>query len=293
MKKNLQVLSVLLAVAILSSCSSENKTDKQPPAQVTADTITVEKAAELVLESMPKPGDIPATLDRVDAKFNSSLVNKPGKSSSYSAGTLKAAANLGIYSVDMGYMAIYKKTAEALKYAKDIQQLSEEVNIQDVFNADMVKRIENNLDNPDSLRAINDEGIAKANFLMAKNGNTKEAILVGTGIFVEGLYIASQLVATYPKDLPEETRTLVITPLIHQIVDQEAALGYLNTVLKSINNDKEVADITAKMDDLAKAYKQLNVKERLKTEKSGTVVTDQNLVNVTTKIKELREYLVK
>ena len=52
--------------------------------------------------------------------------------------------------------------------------------------------------------------------------------MVVTGSFVEGLYISTGLIKTYPKDLlPDDSRNLVLTPLMRVVLEQKKSVSDL------------------------------------------------------------------
>ncbi|MGC4021305.1 MAG: hypothetical protein QM734_04860 [Cyclobacteriaceae bacterium] len=57
---------------------------------------------------------------------------------------------------------------------------------------------------------------------MKSDNRIKPAALMITGSFVEGLYISTGVIKTYPKDiLKDDDRILVLTPLIRVVLQQK------------------------------------------------------------------------
>ena len=50
------------------------------------------------------------------------------------------------------------------------------------------------------------------------------AALLLAGSWIEGVHISTTIVNTYPDDLPEESRTLILEPLVKIVMDQKVSL---------------------------------------------------------------------
>ncbi len=283
---------------LIISCGSDKKpgelgTPPPPDASGVSQTTSVEEASEKALESIPNPTDMPALLQRVDAPFMSDIPNKPGKASKYSLSATKAALNLGIYNTDMGYYAVYNKAGQASALLADIKALSEEVSIPEAFDAKAAGKIEKNLDDPDSLRAYSEKGIAKAQMVLATKGEGGKAALLASGIWIEGVYISTQIIANYPKNLPAKTRDMVMVPLVKNIIDQKTTLSNIIVVLKSLPNpEPETQKLIEMLLGVEKAYESLNIEEQLKKQQADLIVNDKTIAEVISAVKTARTFVV-
>ena len=126
-------------------------------------------------------------------------------------------------------------------------------------------------------------------FLNDDNRN-KLSSLVVTGSFVEGLYISTGLVKSYPKDiLPEDSRNLILTPIMRVILDQREAVSELVKMLKSVEQSEPVTSILADLIRLEAAYKDLNIDDQIKKNRADLVLSDKNLVGITEIVEKLRK----
>jgi hypothetical protein len=113
--------------------------------------------------------------------------------------------------------------------------------------------------------------------------------LVVTGSFVEGLYISTGLIKTYPKDLPDDNRNLVLTPLIRVVLDQKKSVSDLLKMLSSVEQNEPVATIVTDLKSLESAYNALNIEEQIKNNKANLVLSDKNLIDITTIVEKIRK----
>ena len=127
---------------------------------------------------------------------------------------------------------------------------------------------------------------------MADDNRNKLSALVVTGSFVEGLYIATGLVKSYPKDLlPDDSRNLVLTPIIRVVLDQKKSVSDLVKMLSSVEQTEPVTTIVSDLKALEAAYNGLNIEEQIKNNKANLVLSDKNLIEVTTIVEKMRKII--
>ena len=221
------VFSTLIAIGLASCGSSSSDKDKNSSEFKEAEESLKEQIEE-VIYNIPSPSEIPYLLQATGAEFNESLVNPRTKVDQYASRTDKAALNLGVYAADIGYLSSYDKTQEAIDYLNSTKTLADNLGIIGSFDVEILQKFEANISNKDSLTHLLDRTMKKAENYLADDNRNKLSALVVTGSFVEGLYIATGLVKSYPKDLlPDDSRNLVLTPLIRVVLDQKKSVSDL------------------------------------------------------------------
>lgn len=251
---------------------------------------TLKQQIEDVVYNIPSPTEIPYLLQATGADFNPALVNPRTKVDQYATRHDKAALNLGVYSADVGYLASYEKTQDAISYLSTTKTLAENLNVIGAFDAEVLQKFESNINNRDSLTRLLDNTLKKTeNFLKDDNRN-KLAALVITGSFIEGLYISTGLVKSYPKSaLSDEQRNIVLTPLMQIILQQKKSVTELKNMLASVEQSEPVITITEDLRRLESAYANLNIEEQIKNNKANLVLTDKNLIEITDIVEKLRK----
>ncbi len=282
------LLLAVFSVALFQSCGSGS--DKEKNSEEFADAEeTLKGQIEDLVYNIPDPAEIPYILQTTGADYNASLLSPTSKAESYMGRSDKAALNLGIYAADIGYLSSYEKTQEAVDYMHTCRELADNLNIIGTFDASLVDRFESNISNRDSLAQLLNSTVKQTeNFL--KNDNRNElAAQVITGSFIEGLYISTGLVKTYPKDLlPNDSRNLVLTPIIRTILDQKESVSELKKMLSSVEQSQAVAAIVADLGQLEEAYKSLNIEEQIRNNRADLVLSDANLVEITQIVERIR-----
>jgi hypothetical protein len=285
------VFSTLIAIGLASCGSSSSDKDKNSSEFKEAEE-SLKEQIEGVIYNIPPPSEIPYLLQATGAEFNESLVNPRTKVDQYASRTDKAALNLGVYAADIGYLSSYDKTQEAIDYLNSTKTLADNLGIIGSFDVEILQKFEANISNKDSLTHLLDRTIKKAENYLADDNRNKLSALVVTGSFVEGLYIATGLIKSYPKDLlPDDARNLVLTPLIRVVLDQKKSASELLKMLSGVEQTEPIATIVTNLKSLEGAYNALNIEEQIKNNKANLVLTDKNLIDVTTIVEKMRKII--
>ena len=286
------------AIAIffgLSSCGSEKKDEQAQNAEEfdQAESDLKDQIEEVVYE-IPSPSEIPFLLEATGAEYNGSLIHDNNRATEYTAINDKAALNLGVYATDIGYLVSYDKVQESLTYMGTAKKLADNLGITGSFDVSLVKRFENNLARKDSLSYLLNQTIQKTESYLRDDNRNRLAGLVVAGSFIEGLYVSTQLIKSYPKDiLPEDSRNLVLTPLIRVVLEQQKACLDLTKMLEGIESSNPVDDLLANLNLLNKSYGALNIEEQIKNNRADLVLSDKTLSDITARVAEMRASLIK
>jgi hypothetical protein len=282
-------LSVLGAFGLASCGSSSSDKDKNSREFEQADSLGshIEELAYII----PPPSEIPYLLQTTGAEFNESLINPRNKADQYSPHTDKAALNLGVYAADIGYLSSYDKTQEAIDYLQSAKTLADGLGVIGSFDVEVLKQFEANISNKDSLTRLLDRTIKRTQSFLMDNDRNKLSAMVITGSFVEGLYIATGVVKSYPKDLlPTDAKNTILTPLVRIVLDQKKSISEVNKMLASISDPGEaITGLTADLKALENEYAALNIEEQIRNNKANLVLSDKNLVEITNIVERLRK----
>lgn len=282
--------SFSLLLLFLTACGGGSEQKKQQSGDTKSE---IKKNIKRILNEVPKPSEIPYLLQQTGADFNEKLINDPGSVEKYKTTNNAAALNLGIYAADIGYVSVYEKAQDAIKYVTASKQLADKLQIASIFEPAAVKRFESNLKNKDSLVYLIDESIKSADKYLKDNERNTIAAMVFTGTFIEGLFIATEIVATYPSDLPADVKNMVLIPLVRVILKQEKPLEDLIKVLQSLEIEPDINDLVKSLQDLHKLYKALNIDEKIQKNQGELILTDQTIQSITKKVKEIRTNIIK
>jgi hypothetical protein len=286
-------LLALLAVVGLWSCGGSKDDANQNADEFDQAEESMTEQVQDVINNLPSPSEIPYLLQGTGAEFNQSLLNDRNKVDKYSALSDKAALNLGVYTTDIGYLSSYEKTQEAIDYLNSAKKLADNLGVIGTFDVSVLQRFEANIANKDSLANILNTATRSSEKYLKDNSRSKLAALLLTGSFVEGLYISTGLIKTYPKDLlPADSRNLVLTPLMQIILNQEKSVDELISMLSGIDSEGLIGTIKQDLATLQTKYRDLNIDEQIKNNNSALVLTDKNLVEITKIVEKIRTTIV-
>lgn len=289
-------LLALLVIAGLISCGQKTNTEEASDNSEAFDQAEseVKEQIESVVYDIPEPSEIPFLLQATGAEYNENLLNDIGKIGEYEITNDAAALNLGVYATDIGYLVSYGKVQEALNYMSSTKSLADHLGVSASINVSLLERFEGNLANKDSLAYILNEAIGETDQFLKDDSRSRIAALLITGSFIEGLYISTELIKTYPRDLlPDDSRNLVLTPLMRVILEQETALGDLLQLLETVEQGQPVEGIKEQLISLQELYTALNIDEQIKNNQSSLVLTDSTLIDITAKVNEIRNTITK
>jgi hypothetical protein len=285
------IFLTLLVTLILWACPSSKKDENNSEEFKKAEEALKNQIKDVVY-NIPSPTEIPYLLEATGAEFNPGLINDRKKVDQYAARNDKAALNLGVYAADIGYLTSYDKTQEAINYLNATKTLADNLGVIGSFDGDILKRFEASISNKDSLGNLLNETVQKTDRYLKDDNRNKLASLMVTGSFVEGLYISTGLIQSYPKDLPNDARNLVLTPLISVVLKQEKSVAELLTMLSVVEQDEPVATIVADLTALKTSYSALNIHDKIKNNRADLVLSDKNLVDITNRVAKLRKDIV-
>jgi hypothetical protein len=218
------------------------------------DTLKTETQTEQITETffqVPSPGEMLTFIKMVGGKNNKnvSFLNSPDNQKNYTDNKSKA-LNFGIYSCDLSYCSIFEIGSEALKYFKVVKQLGDQIGVSSAISPEVLKRLEGNIGNPDSLSVITDDVYFSSfeSLEASKQGPTLSLVVAGG--WIESLYIATSLAKYDAKSL-----------VVERLADQKYTLDNLIEFLKKYESDSNVAAVLAQYTELQAEFNKIGEKD--------------------------------
>ncbi|MFO7924409.1 MAG: hypothetical protein R6U58_12035 [Bacteroidales bacterium] len=183
----------LILMLLVSSCGGRQEGESRV---ITGDQETTEITSRTGegLEEYPIPTavEVVELLQDAGAPYILGISNPVSNVDRYFTEKSKA-LNLGVYGADLSYAGTYEMQQDIMKYLGVCKQLIEELNISTSFNQGFVQRVENNLENKDSLINIVSESFYDTYIFLTGNHRDDLALLVMTGSWIEGMYLTAQI----------------------------------------------------------------------------------------------------
>ncbi len=205
-----------------------------------------------IFESFPTPVETAKTISETGVKFNQSILN-PVSNVPYYETSKSLALNLGIYCADLSYASYYEQNQLVSSYLSAIKTLSENLGILQIIDNQDIIKIEDQITNQDSLRQLIKELFLSSGKYLNEDNRPEMAVLVQTGAWIEGMYIAMQL-ATQSIEINKE--------LVDKIARQKASLDMVVNALRNYSDYAVVIDIYNDMLRLQKIYHKTDITEK-------------------------------
>jgi len=268
-------------ILLLSTGCSEEQQD-----ETTIDHFrTINIADSLDLDSgmgrvllLPAPLQVVSALNLYDIEYDASLINDL-KGSAGTAEEYLNALNLGGHTIDLGYAVVNGDIQLGLSYSQSVKNLMGELGIASVVTSNMIKRVEANAVNQDSLSKIILEAYGASHKFFQRNQREGIGLLILTGCFIEGLYIASSV--------KEEIGGGELQSLLG--IHKE----YLNNLLLLIqyyNEKEEVADLIVQLAILREEFHDVDLVVNAEESRArlNTPMSAEKINSIRAKITEIR-----
>ncbi len=231
----------------------------------------IEKEVKDVVYPLPTTFELTSMLNRIGADYILGLSNSSENADKYF--TEKARAlNLGVYSADLSYASTYQRKQETMLFLKASKSLIDKLEITSAYNATLVAEVENNLDDKDQLVKVITNSFYDTYEFLNKNGKGNLSLMVVSGSFIEGLYIATHI----------SDNTYANPEIVKVIFDQKVILEKLLEVLAPEAKDANVASLITDLTGLKASYDKIV---------NGSM-TEKQLNEIATSVAKLRDGIV-
>lgn len=246
------LLAAPLAVGLmLASCGDKTAEGSEDISTTDSTKTEVASSSTETFFQVPSPGEMLTFIKTIGGKNNknTSFLNSPDNQKNYTDAKSKA-LNFGIYSCDLSYCSIFEIGTEALKYFKTVKQLGDQIGVSAAIKPEVLKRLEGNLGNPDSLSVITDD-VYFSSFETLESGKQGPTLsLVVAGGWLESMYIATNLTKYEEK-----------SPIVARLADQKYTLDNMVEFLKKYESDADVAAVLADFKGLQQEFVKISEKD--------------------------------
>ena len=245
-----QVYALVLVLSMLvCGCGSATQTG-QHDKQSLRDSAKVKAASyerSLVYYSLPSPMEVAYIVENSGVDYEPGILHKTELGVRYST-TKSAAINLGIYGSDLSYSILFNQQQVALKYLDCIKELSSGLDISDKVSVNKLREMEDNIHDKDMLKKIVAQTFFHSDALLKESSRRPTAAMIVVGMWVESLYIATQLSGGSSATNPSLTRC---------IVEQGLVFDDLSGMLEAIPGNEDVAYVREKIRAIGSDYAEL------------------------------------
>jgi hypothetical protein len=292
MRKSLSAVTLICSlIFLITSCHKTEKGSHVPALvfstyhpEAPGDTSNLRE----IYYGLLTPVEVCNIFERLGIPFNDTII-LPTENQGLYMSSYKAAMNLGVYGVDMGYMKLFGINWQTISYFNTIETLSERLNIPNEFLAKAIKRIDPGMSNADTLTALMTEAYQNIDNHLRQEGSAGTLGLMLMGGWIEAMYLATQLAYNPAKPDPE---------VVGKIAEQKYSLMSLLSFMKNYYDDPMVVFYTKKLKYLNRWFDTFEIYYR-----PGEVSIDTLKQVITTKgtemdittgtLNEIRDYVAR
>lgn len=268
----LRLVVVGLVIASFTLFSGCNNPSKQKETEVSSPELDPDKDVIKELSGYPVPNsyEVTSLIYEAGVGYNLHISNGPEKAGDYITQRDKV-LNLGVYAADLCYATTYMMKQGTMDYLEASKTLIDDLGISTTFNLNYAERIENNIDNRDSLISIVSESFDDTWTYMVENKQDVMARLVVCGSWIEGVYLTTKVAADAEDN----------TAFLEALARQKSSIVELVKLLEPVKNVEEVVEIYEALADIKKVYEDV-----------GETLSQEQLQLISEKIDVLRSSIV-
>jgi len=265
------VIGMITTTLILfSGCDRKQKKQEKETTAIEELKPREDVVEELSGYEIPSSYDITKGIYQAGAPYILSLSNGPEKASEYITQRDKV-LNLGIYAADLCYATTYMMKQGTMNYLEASKTLIDDLGISTTFNITYAERIEENIDDRDSLIQIVTESFNDTWNYLVENEQDVLARLVVVGSWIEGVYITTNVAQ----------KAIDNTSLLEALAKQKKSLNELVDLLGKVKDVEEVAELYKSLSELQVLF-----------EGVGDLMTEEQLKVVSESVATLRNSIV-
>lgn len=248
----LHFVALISFSAFMMGCSSDgnNSENKDGSDSIALDEelATELNMAKQVFYSLPSPIETAMLMKRAGAKYDETILAPTENVTRFNT-NLSMSLNLGVYSADLSFASMFDQSQASLKYLSTCKKLADDLGILNAISKKTIERMENNINNRDSLMEIISETFMNSNSFLKENERAETAAIILVGGWIEGLYIATQITKTTKQN----------NELITRIIDQRLSLATLLSLLQEYSEDQNVASLMVDLNEIEGIFEEVQV----------------------------------
>jgi len=268
-----KLVYVLLAVSVITSCKSggdrTSETDFEVPDSILSEGLEIsEETMQNVVQNISSPVEMAALIKELGVPYSNKYLSPTTRVEKLST-SFQQSLNLGIYGADLGYLNMYNKTSAVIDYISAIKTLADGIKVGQFFDFTTLKRLATNNKNLDSLMYISVHSFNQMDKYLHSNNRSNLSALIITGVWIEGLYLGTQVAKETTND-----------QLAERIGEQKLTLNELILILDVYRKDKQYAKLLDELQLIKDQYQNVNIKtikgEPEMIEENGILTIIQN-----------------
>ncbi len=283
----MKVKGVVILIVLITGFACKSSSSK--PSEFVfpeVDTVPLSETQKLspeaiadISKNISSPVEIANMLVNLDVPFSQNYLATSIDANKLSTNFDKA-IKLGILGADLGYLNMYEKTGSSLDVLSSIRKLAEDIKVGQFFDFESIKRLSKNKSNLDSLLFISIDSYTKIDNYLRENDRGQLSALMIIGVWIEGQYLATQVVSKVPDKM-----------LMDRVGEQKIILNDLIFLLAPYcNHDSEYSALCKNLQEIKDKYHDIRITftqgDPISVEKNGGLTVTQTETSVVEMSKE-------
>jgi hypothetical protein len=264
------LIVTISAGLILTGCKTEPKKEKMELElenfEISEDVLDDISTAKKIFYSLPSPLETAMLIKSAGADYDQTLLNPIENAGNYTTNK-SMALNLGIYTTDMSFASLFDQAQTTINYMNSSKKMADGLGILDAIDDNTVQRLEENINNREVIMDIISETFMSSSSYLKENERAAIATVVLVGGWIEGLYIATQLV---------DENNIQNNELVQRVYEQKLSFDILQKLLNQHKDDDDIQSLAAQLDDLKAVFAEISIKS------TEVIPEEDETTNVTT-----------
>ena len=267
----LRILVTMTFFIFLFGCGSGDKNNGDEPVDVDLSELDEDlfqdiDNAKQIFYSLPSPLETAMLIKSAGAQYNEGILNSVDNASNYTTNK-SMALNLGIYTCDLSFASLFEQTQASISYMGAAKKMADGLGILEAIDNNTIERLEENVNNRDVIMDIISETFMASSSHLAEEGQAALAAIVLVGGWIEGLFIATELISEGVEDNQK---------LVERVIDQKLSLGIVIKLLEDNSDKSDVQNLLVSINELKEIFDKITIS----SSKIESVVDEET--NVTT-----------
>lgn len=257
----LKKICLVSTLAILAACggsketapTSENTNNQVVDSVSQPENELADFKFHMAIANIPSPFEIIDMLPKSGIPFNGELTNPTDNKSKYQTST-KQALNYGAYVVDLIYLSTNEQYSNVKQYYVTSREFAQKLDAGDSFERIAGSRVEQNIDNKDSINHVMDAVYAETDNYLRSNARLLAATEILCGSWIESQYITLNLLKGADRNATNEA-------IFQKVYEQNIHAESLVKLLAEFEKEKDFKGLITDIKDLAAMYKEIKSSE--------------------------------
>ncbi len=252
------------------------------------------KKVKKIFYTVPSPIEMTHLLQKAGSEYDPSLLNPTENTDKYLT-VNQLAINLGIYGADLSYNRMFDQIQSSINYLVVLRKISDKLGVPEDEGAFAISRIEENMNDKDSVMQIIAETYANADAYFKENDMPNIAAMILMGGWTEGIYIAINVAQT------AQNKRLVM----ERVAEQKLSLDNLIELMKEYSTDETIQHFYPMFVELKQIFDKVDISYQSGTVETDTInklttisgtssvdINDDDISSIENKIVEIRKEMI-